>query len=191
MLARHSRVYEGGWMKGLRVVKAPVLLAVCLGLVMPVSALQGDEVRERSGRSPIEIADVVLDAQGGLHGVVVDVHGAPHPAAKVVLVQQKREVARVQADRFGRFRLSGLRGGVYMLQSGGQARFVRAWTGKKAPPKAKSAALIVTGDGVVRGQMPLEQFFASDGVVIAGLVAAMIAIPIAINNQGDSSPASP
>ncbi len=179
-------------MKGLRVVKAPVVLAACLGLAMPASVSQGGEPRKDFSRPPIEIADVVLDAQGGLHGVVVDVHGAPQPAAKVILVQQKREVGRVQTDRFGRFRLSGLRGGIYTLQSGGQARFVRAWTGKKAPPKAKGAALIVTGDGVIRGQMPLEQFFASDGVVIAGLVAAMIAIPIAISNQGDSSsPASP
>jgi hypothetical protein len=153
--------------------------------------LQGGEVRNDSSRPSIEIADVELDAQGGLQGVVVDVHGAPQSAAKVVLVQQKREVGRVQADRFGRFRLSGLRGGVYSLQSGGQVCFVRAWTSEKAPPKAKAAALIVSGDGVVRGQMPLEQFFASDGVVIAGLVAAMIAIPIAVSNHGSSSPASP
>ncbi len=178
-------------MKGLRVVKTPVVIAVCLGLVLPVSVSRGGEVRKRAGRTSVEVADVVLDARGGLHGVVVDVQGAPVSAAKVVLVQQKREVGRVQADRFGRFCLSGLRGGVYVLQSGGQARFVRAWTNKKAPPKAKRAALIVAGDGVVRGQMPLEQFFASDGVVIAGLVAALIAIPIVVSNQGDSSPASP
>ena len=157
-------------MKGLRVVKAPVVIAVCLGLVLPVSATQGGDVRKASGRPPIEVADVVLDARGSLQGVVVDVHGAPQPAAKVVLVRQKREVGRVQADRLGRFRVSGLRGGVYMLQSGGQGRFVRVWTPKAAPPNAKAAALMVTGDGVVRGQMPLECFFASDAVIIAGLV---------------------
>lgn len=178
-------------MKGLQVVRTPVVIALCLGMVLPVSVARGGDVSKASGRPSVEVSDLVLDAQGGLQGVVVDVHGAPQPAAKVVLMQQKREVGRVQADRFGRFRVSGLRGGVYMLQSGGQVRFVRAWTAKTAPPKAKPAALIVTGDGVIRGQMPLEQFFASDAVVIAGLVAALIAIPIVVSNQGDSTPASP
>ncbi len=179
-------------MKCMRVVRAPVVLAVCLGLMLPVSGVHGADVPRAAGLPTVEITDVALDAQGGLEGVVVDVHGAPQPRAKVVLVQQKREIGLVQADQVGRFRLSGLRGGVYMLQSGGQGRFVRAWTARTAPPNAKSAALMVTGDGVVRGQMPLEQFFASDAAVIAGLVAALIAIPIIISNQGgSSSPASP
>ena len=178
-------------MKGLRVVKAPVILAVCLGLVLPVPEAWGIEASRAPGQPALEVADVVLDARGGLQGVGVDVRGAPQPAAKVALVQQKRDVGLAQADQFGRFRISGLRGGVYMLQSGGQGRFVRLWTASTAPPKTKSTALIVVGNGVVRGQMPLEQFFASDAVVIAGLVAALIAIPIVVSNQGDSSPASP
>jgi hypothetical protein len=178
-------------MKGLRVLRTPVVLAVCLGLTLPVSEVHGADVRKATEQPPVEITDVALDAQGGLQGVVVDVHGTPQPAAKVVLVRQRQEIGRVQADQLGRFRLLGLRGGVYMLQSGGQGRFVRAWTAKTAPPNAKSAALMVTGDGVVRGQMPLEQFFASDAVVIVGMVAALIAIPIVVSNQGGSSPASP
>lgn len=179
-------------MKGLQVVKTPLVIALCLGMVLPVSVAQAAGVSKNAGRPSVEICDLALDAQGGLQGVVVDVHGAPQPAAKVVLMRQKQEVGRAQADRSGRFRVSGLRGGVYMLQSGGQVRFVRAWAAKTAPPNAKPAALIVTGDGVIRGQMPLEQFFASDAVIIAGLVAALIAIPIAVSNQGgDSTPASP
>ncbi len=178
-------------MKSLRVLKTPVVLVVCLGLVLPMPEAWGADVHRAAGRSPLEVTDVALDAGGGLQGVVVDVHGAPQPAARVVLLQQKREIGQVQADQLGRFRLPALRGGVYSLQSGGQVRFVRAWTPRTAPPNAKSTALIITGDGVVRGQMPLEQFFASDAVVIAGLVAALIAIPIIVSNQGSSTPASP
>jgi hypothetical protein len=179
-------------MKGLQVVKVPVVTAICLGLAMPVSAGQAGEERKAPTRPAVELADVVLDAQGGLQGLVVDMHGVPQSGAKVLVVHKKREVGRVWTDRLGRFRLAGLRGGVYMLQSGGQGRFVRVWTTEAAPPTAKQIVSMVTGDGVVRGQMPLENFFASDAVVIAGLVAAMIAIPIAVSNQGgDSSPASP
>lgn len=179
-------------MKRFRLVKTPLVVMVCLGLIMPVSAGEPERAREKSGPPPVDVADVLLDGQGGLQGIVVDVHGAPQPDARVVVVQQKREVSRVQTDRLGRFRISGLRGGVYMLQSGGQGRFVRAWTPKAAPPSAKPTALMISGDGVIRGQMPLECFFASDAVVIAGLVAAMIAIPLAVSNQGGgSAPASP
>lgn len=185
---RQSCVDEDRSMKGMRAVKAPVVMVLCSALVLPVS---GAETANANKRPAVELADVVLDAQGGLRGVVVDQHGAPQAAAKVILVQQKREIGRVQTDRLGRFRLSGLRGGVYVLQTGGQARFVRAWTAKTAPAKAKHTALMVTGDGVIRGQMPLECFFASDAVVIAGLVAALIAIPIVVSNQGDSTPGSP
>ena len=179
-------------MKGLQVVRTPLVIAVCLGMMVPGAAVHSGESVAAPRRPAIEISDLVLDSQGGLQGVVVDVHGAPRSAAKVVLFQGKREVGRVQADPLGRFRLAGLRGGVYSLHSGGQVRFVRAWTAKAAPPNARNTALLVAGSGVVRGQMPLEHFFASDAVVIAGLVAALIAIPIAVSNQGgDSTPASP
>jgi len=178
-------------MKGLLAVRMPVVVAVCLGMAMPVPAVQAGEVRKAADSPSIEISDLVLDLQGGLHGVVVDVHGAPQSAAKVVLLKDKRELGRTRTDKLGRFRFSGVRGGVYSLQSGGQVRFVRVWTTKAAPPGAKATALMVAGNGVIRGQMPLEHFFASDAVVIAGMVAALIAIPIAVSNQGDSTPASP
>ncbi len=178
-------------MKAFRAIKLPVTLAVCLGMALPAPMAQGADTDKPSRQPSLEVTDVSLDAQGTLQGVVVDIHGAPQPAAKVVLVQQKREVGRVQTDQLGRFRVTGLRSGVYMLQSGGQGRFVRAWSDKKAPPNAKPVALMITGDGVVRGQMPLEDFFASDAVIIAGLVAALITIPIVASSHGDSSAASP
>lgn len=178
-------------MKALRAIRLPVTLAVCLGMALPAPLAQGADASKAPQQPSLEVTDVSLDAHGALQGVVVDMHGAPQPAAKVVVVQQKREIGRVQTDQLGRFRVTGLRGGVYMLQSGGQGRFVRAWSAKKAPPNAKSVALMITGDGVVRGQMPLEDFFASDAVVIAGLVAALITIPIVASNHGDSSAASP
>ena len=63
---------------------------------------------------------------------------------------------------------------------------------RRSPPAARPLALMVVGSEVVRGQMPLEDFFASDAVIITGLAAAMIAIPIAVHNSGGKDkPASP
>ena len=73
---------------------------------------------------------------------------------------------------------------------GGHGRLVRAWAAQTAPPAARNIALVVAGGDVVRGQMPFEQFFASDAVIVCGMVAAMIALPVALNNS-DSGPHSP
>jgi hypothetical protein len=51
-------------------------------------------------------------------------------------------------------------------------------------------ALLVVGPDVVRGQMPLECFCSSDEFVVSLMVAAMIAIPISVHNNG-GRPASP
>ena len=204
-------------MKCLRIAKGLAVLSACAGLLFsgPSVEAAGPEVGLKTKRT-LMVADVALDAGGGLRGTVVDRQGAPQPGAEVALIPQKQATPgqtggpprdqgsaesektakekslRVKTDQAGRFRFAGLTGGLYLLHTGGQARVVRAWTSGAAPPAAKESTLLVAGEGLIRGQMPLEEFFASDALVITGLVAAMIAIPIAIHNQGnDDEPASP
>lgn len=180
-------------MKYLRNVKMPLVTLACLGLLLPPSWVAATEPQQAKKRgAPIAVSDVVLDAESGLQGVVVDIRGEPQAGVEVALVQQKTRLGLVKTDLQGRFRMAGIQGGMYMLQSGGQGRFIRAWTAAAAPPAAKPLALLVVGSEVVRGQMPLEDFFASDAVIVTGLVAAMIALPIALHNSGgDNAPASP
>ena len=56
-----------------------------------------------------------------------------------------------------------------------------------APPAAQSAALLVSGSDVVRGQNGGLVYWLTNPWVLAGLIAAAIAIPIALNNHGSSS----
>ncbi len=137
------------------------------------------------------VSDVKLDAAGYLHGVVVDLRNRPVANTLVVISRDNRALAELRTDSQGRFSAGPLGRGIYLMQSGGQSRAFRVWTPKMAPPAAGQLALLVTGSQVIRGQMPLEDFFASDAFVITGLVAAMIALPIILNNSGSKTPASP
>ncbi len=166
----------------------------CLGLILPATVLQAARpwasMARRCDKQPTKafISDVELDADGALHGVVVDMHGTPLAKTVVGIRQGNRQAAKTTTDALGQFSAGKLRGGVYEVIAGQQARLVRAWAADTAPPGARKATLIVVGDSVVRGQLPLENFCASDTFVVAGLVAAVIAIPIAMNQ---SKPASP
>ena len=174
--------------------KAIVGLA-CAGLVMsgPLAAAEPPESNSArptpASKKATPFQDVALDRKGDLRGVVVDVQGAPVAHATVVIHSSDRELARTQTDGLGRFTFGPLEGGVYWLQAGRQQRWLRAWVDQTAPPVAKPLALVVLGDTLVRGQLPFEQFCASDGFVVCGLVAAMIAIPVAVHNS--HGPVSP
>jgi hypothetical protein len=162
----------------------------CLGLLLPAPLVEAGQPAVRNTPAPVD--DVALDGEGRLHGLVMDVEGVPVAHASVGVFQADREVGRATSDASGRFSVGGLRGGIYRVTVGPHGRLVRAWAAHTAPPAAGDMAVVVV-DRVVRGQMPLEHFFASDCFVITAMVAAMIAIPIAIHSSGggDDIPASP
>lgn len=180
-------------MDHLRTLKVLCIGLSCLGLILPAPSLEAAQPKSAASRASTQqpaklVGDVELDASGNLHGLVVDVQGKPMSNAVVVLHSPDSEPIKARADASGRFRFARLKGGMYRLAVNGRGTVIRAWTARTAPPAARDAALIVVDGNVVRGQMPLEEFFASDAVIIVGLVAAVIAIPIAIHNSRPSSP---
>jgi len=184
-------------MDPVRVFKAVAVGISSLGLLLPTPILNAaPPVAAESTARLVEprsksISDVRLDAAGYLHGMVVDSRGLPVANATLVVSQGRRDLSKVRTDGQGRFSAGPLGRSTYLMKSGGQSMIVRAWPPQMAPPSAKQRALLITGGEVIRGQMPLEDFFASDAFVITGLVAAMIAIPIALHNSGSRTPASP
>lgn len=178
----------------LRTLKTVSIGLSCIGFILPASVLEAAPantsaaIRTAASQTAQLASDVQLDRGGHLNGVVLDAQGAPVAGAVVTLRQVDRQLARTRTDASGRFRAGPLRGGTYQLQVGGRARLVRVWAANTAPPAASDVALIVAGDGLVRGQLPLEEFCASDAVIIVGMVAAMIAIPIAVHNSRPRSP---
>lgn len=176
-------------MKVRNVLPSTLAALACFGTLTPHACLQAADVTSRPGqhksvKSPQtsrKISDIELDQQGRLLGVLVDENGKPEALKKVEIRQGKRTLAVTRTDRDGRFQVSRLRGGVYQIASGDQSAVVRVWSNGTAPPKSKSAVLLVTGK-VTRGQGFIPMNAISGGL---GLGAGIAGLTIGIVNMDE------
>lgn len=166
------------------------LIALALwGLVSPLhwaSALAAEPARPAMVASPAPI-DVALAAGGALRGEVVN--GAGHPlVGTVVRVRQGQEIIATRlTGRRGEFEVTGLRGGLYLIETEQTSRHCRLWTTGAAPPAAIDRLLIVAGETLSRGQRPFREFFFNDAVLVGAVVGAAVAIPVAIQDSKSGS----
>jgi hypothetical protein len=144
------------------------------------------------------VVDVALRDGGVLLGQVVDPQGKGVQGTTVALRHYDREVVKTSTGAEGYFAVKEVRGGVYQIASGDGVGVYRLWAPGTAPPAAAEGALLVAKDTVIRGQQPpaippraqLKTFLANP-LVIGGIVATAVAVPVAIHNSRSSSPASP
>ncbi|HLQ46334.1 MAG TPA: hypothetical protein VK137_16440, partial [Planctomycetaceae bacterium] len=128
--------------------------------------------------------DIVLLPGNVLAGAVVDADGVPRPDANLVVLLGHYEIARGKTDQAGEFAIAVPRGGVYLVASGRSVTVVRAWTATAAPPAAQYRVTLSPQSTVARGQSPAGRMDPLLGLLLVGGVAAAIAIPIALNNNG-------
>jgi len=181
-------------MRCFRTLRSLAVLTAALGMLLPAAVLRADagstaSEAEEAGPA-VPVADVALDARGSLLGVVVSVDGVPMKDATVTLHRGDKPLARAVTDGLGRFTLPKVEGGVYQLSAGRYATLVRTWAPGTAPPHAKPLALLLTGEDVIRGQMPAGQFFASDAFVFVTVAGAIVSVPLIVEATEDS-PVSP
>ena len=156
----------------------------CLGLALPQSLLAQTAQRPVHVKPPIH--DLILDQGGKLRGQVVRSQNAPVANTKVIVISGRKKVAETTTDADGRFEFAGLRAGMYAVGSAAGFGVYRTWTAEVAPPSALSAALIVEDERVVRGQGQLW-YWMTNPFIVSALIAALIAIPIAVNNNDKKS----
>ncbi|MGQ9505107.1 MAG: carboxypeptidase-like regulatory domain-containing protein [Thermogutta sp.] len=155
------------------------------------------ETQPRPAASPpqIRIPDISLGEKGILSGKVVDAQGNPVSQAEIAVYQANATVAKVISGEHGDFCVTGLRPGVYQLiVLPNQGVTVRVWEKRAAPPAARSQLLVVVNYDTVRGQRRIGELLPLDNttIVVGGMVAAAIAIPIAVaNSTDDTEPVSP
>ena len=167
-----------------------ILAAVaCVGIICPPSALA---IGPANGAK-----DVALRPGGVLVGQVIDQQGAVRPSSTVSIQQGDQEIVRTQTDKNGIFAAQGLRGGQYLLVSDDGQSLCRLWATDTAPPSATDAAVVVTGQEVVRGQWGSGyggrwlDWVRSHPYITAGIVAAAVATPLAIAaSDDDNGPSS-
>jgi hypothetical protein len=160
-------------------------------MLVPRTALAAPHgVSRHSSQAPHEppgaslVLDVALDAAGRLHGQVVDPNGRPLAQTAVGVRHHEQRIAATVTDANGYFVLAGLRGGIYQVDAAGVQATWRVWAPQTAPPLAQSAALIVGGSSVMRGQGAARRFIVPT-LLVGAVIATAIAVPIAVSNANN------
>ncbi len=162
-----------------RLVRNAMVWLAAAGFCMPDLVLAVEPTPQPA------VADVALANGGTLHGQVLDPQGGGVAGVPVSLRTQDRNVTTTTTAADGRFAVPNLRGGVYQVAAAKGRGNYRLWTVGTAPPSAQNGAIIYTGNG--NGGSKLKMFLANP-IVIAGIVATAIAVPVALNNSHHASP---
>jgi len=171
-------------------MKTGLALLAVLGSYLPWPAAAADAVPG----APPPATDVALGQGGLLVGRVVDGQGTPAANVPVSLQTfQNQPLAAVVSDPQGHFAIQGVRGGVYQLVTSQGPGVYRLWAPGTAPPGARPGVTVVMGGDTVRGAPPQGglKAFLTNPWVIGAAVATAIAVPVAVAESRDKSPASP
>jgi hypothetical protein len=155
----------------------------CVAMITPSSVLAVEPTTSRT--------DVALRPGGLLVGQVVDQQGTAKAGAVVSVKYAEHEVVRTTTDANGVFAAQGLRGGQYQLETEDGISVCRLWAPNTAPPSARPAALVVSGNHAVRGQWgggSMHQWIdwvKAHPYITAGVVVTAIAVPLAFADDDD------
>ncbi len=170
--------------------RVALVITLALGFVFPRNLAIAAGV----GEAPT-IRDVALQQDGLLVGQVLSKEGTPVAGVPVTIARENRVLGTATTNEQGIFAFRGLKGGVYQLTSANGVAAYRVWHPQTAPPGASPAALVVAGEDAVRGQLGAGclGMFLSRPLVIAGIIGAAIAIPLAIalSEDEEEAPATP
>ena len=176
-------------MKTARFVRGVAISLAALGMCLP-------QVAFAAAPTPA-VVDVALSDGGVLHGQVVNLQGAGIAGVPVSVKTKNHEVATVTTAADGTFSVQGLKGGVYQVAAAQGQGVYRLWSAGTAPPVAQTGAIVYTQNGVVDsdavvytqggGGSSLKMLLANP-IVIAGVIATAIAVPVALANSHHGSP---
>ncbi len=199
------------FVKRLRVV---VVVLSCVGMTLPTTVMAAPTVvlAKQIGQAP---RDVALHEGGVLVGQLLDAQGVGVAEAPITVKSAGKEVARATTDKDGKFRVMGLKGGVHQVVAVGRQDVYRLWAPRTAPPAARRGLMLVSSTDVVRGQCDcgtpvcgsacsggggvygggggggIGNWIANHPLITAGAIAAAIAIPLALDDDDDTPPATP
>ena len=158
-------------------VKKVAMCAMCIGMVVPQSALQGAEPAQ--AKTQPKTHDLALEDGGVIVGLVVDNRGRLVRNAAVSIMHGTHRVARARTNKRGEFRVKGLRPGIHTIAAAGETGVYRFWSDRTAPPQAGAKALLVADERVVRGQCgegcTCEACSGTNNSLLTGVIVGAIA----------------
>jgi len=111
-------------------------------------------VKAEAPRPTNIVRDLSLTKDGVLQGQVSDAKKAASRGVVVSIRKERKEVYRTKTDDQGRFEVRDLKPGTYYVVAGTGHGLYRVWASNVAPPKALTAARIISDKSLVRGQSP-------------------------------------
>lgn len=96
--------------------------------------------------------DVAMAKDGTISGRVLNAEQNGVAKTEVSIRQGKMEVAKAVTDAEGRFEITNVKGGVYVVTANSGYGLFRFWTAKSAPPKSHEQVLLMSNSVVVRAQ---------------------------------------
>lgn len=179
---------------GESMTKIACRILVCLstvGLILPygtfASAANLKNTVSAVTAGPLDVA--LTD--GMLRGQLLDGQGSPRSDVSVTVATRDRVVQRTASDAQAKFAVPLDQGGVYVLAAGDNSTVIRAWTKAAAPPTAKDAVLLVSGQDVRRGQGGFRDWWGNPyvrtGVAVAAIAGIATAIVLAVDDDDDAS----
>jgi len=177
---------------GHRSFRTAIAALACFAMVVPVDVLAAQAEGDRpvpQQASASDITDVALQEGGVFVAQIYTAEGTPHAGTTITIQKQGRQLVQATTDANGMVAVSGLQGDVYQLAVGQTVGSYRLWAPGTAPPVAQPGALLVEGQGVVRGQCGGGGGlgFMNNPWMWAGMIASAITIPIAVANHNSGS----
>lgn len=176
-------------------MKRSKLFRVCI-VALTCSGMLGTQTIHAAGISAHtpssqlsgNVRDISLEEGGVLRGNVIDETLTPVANTPVVVTKQGDLVARTTTNPSGEFAVADLAGGVYEVHTTNGSGVFRLWAPRTAPPAASAVATVRPGAEVIRGQLHNGNAFGwlANPWVLAGIVAAAIAIPLALDDDDAS-----
>lgn len=144
---------------------------------------------QKSGQ--VKINDVSLGAKGELTGFVLDGQGKAVAHRRVIVRRGRNNVAATTTDVAGRFRVEGLRGGVYQIVHANGVAVFRVWKNGTAPKNAKRNALIIAEkQQLVRGQDGVGPLAMMQPATLAASAAAITGATLGVVGLTEASDAN-
>ncbi len=173
-------------------------MIVCM-TVLPTASATADSTNRQT--EPVQLQNVQLSANGTAAGQLLNDAGQPL-AGQLVKIQTKTGLQKITTNKDGRFTLGSKSGGNCVITVAKRSYACRLWQNNTAPPKSLTSFSIVHGNGpILRAQDCGEG--CDDGyggrsgrpggitggqvLGLALLAGAVVAIVIAVENDGDGS----
>lgn len=166
-------------MKTFRAVRALMVVISLCGMCAPSVAFAVEKPTKPA------IVDIALADGGTLQGKIVDLQGGSVTGLPVSMQTHDGNFITTTTQQDGRFALKGLKSGVYQVGATEGHGTYRLWSPGTAPPSAQKDAIIYTQNAGAMGGLKM---FLANPIVIAGIVATAIAVPVAVANSHSSSP---